>query len=356
MKALVAVLPGDGIGPEVVREAGRVLRAVADRFGHRFELREAPFGGCAIDAHGTPLPDETLALCREAQAVLLGAVGGPKWDPPARPRPEEGLLGLRQALGLYANLRPVVAWPELAHASTLKPEVLAGVDLLVVRELTGGIYFGKRHREPRAAADTCAYSAEEIERVVRVACTLARGRKKRVTSVDKANVLETSRLWREVTTRLVREEFPDIELSHLLVDSCAMQLVRAPSRFDVVVTENLFGDILSDEAAVIPGSIGMLPSASLGEGPRGLYEPIHGSAPDIAGKGIANPYGTILSAAMLLRHSLGLSREARAVEAAVAAAVSRGALTPDVAAAHAVGTAQAGAAVVEALDHGVSTR
>jgi len=356
MKALVAVLPGDGIGPEVVREAARVLRAVADRFGHRFELREAPFGGCAIDAHGTPLPDETLALCREAQAVLLGAVGGPKWDPPARPRPEEGLLGLRQALGLYANLRPVVAWPELAHASTLKPEVLAGVDLLVVRELTGGIYFGKRHREPRAAADTCAYSAEEIERVVRVACTLARGRKKRVTSVDKANVLETSRLWREVTTRLVREEFPDIELSHLLVDSCAMQLVRAPSRFDVVVTENLFGDILSDEAAVIPGSIGMLPSASLGEGPRGLYEPIHGSAPDIAGKGIANPYGTILSAAMLLRHSLGLSREARAVEAAVAAAVSRGALTPDVAAAHAVGTAQAGAAVVEALDHGVSTR
>jgi 3-isopropylmalate dehydrogenase len=352
MKALIALLPGDGIGPEVVREGARVLRAVGDAFGHQFELREALFGGCAIDARGTPLPDETLALCREADAVLLGAVGGPKWDPASRPRPEEGLLGLRQTLGLYANLRPVIAWPQLAHASTLKPEILHGVDLLVVRELTGGIYFGKRHREPRAAADTCAYSADEIERVVRVACTLCRGRKRRLTSVDKANVLETSRLWREVATRVVRDEFPDVELSHMLVDSCAMQLVRAPARFDVIVTENLFGDILSDEAAVIPGSIGMLPSASLGEGPRGLYEPIHGSAPDIAGKGVANPYGTILSVAMLLRHSLALQREAEAVEVAVSVAVSRGALTADVAAAGAVGTAQAGAAVVEALSHG----
>jgi 3-isopropylmalate dehydrogenase len=352
MKALIAVLPGDGIGPEVVGEALRALRAVGERFGHRFELREALFGGCAIDARGVPLPDDTLALCREADAVLLGAVGGPKWDPPARPRPEEGLLALRKELGLYANLRPVLARPQLAHASTLKPEVISGVDLLVVRELTSGIYFGKRHREPGYASDVCAYTADEVARVVRVACRLARGRKKRVTSVDKANVLETSRLWREVATQVVREEFPDVELTHVLVDSCAMHLIRTPARFDVIVTENLFGDILSDEAAMIPGSIGMLPSASLGEGPRGLYEPIHGSAPDLAGKGVANPYGTILSVAMLLRHSLGLLREAEAVEAAVGAALSRGVLTPDLASpgAKASGSAQAGAAVLDSLN------
>jgi 3-isopropylmalate dehydrogenase len=350
MKALIAVLPGDGIGPEVVREAARVLRAVGERFGHSFELREALFGGCAIDQRSSPLPDETLALCRQSSAVLLGAVGGPKWGPEAKQRPEEGLLGLRKALGLYANLRPVRAHRQLFHASTLKPEVLAGVDLLVVRELTGGIYFGKRHREPRSAADTCAYTAEEVERVVRVACTHARGRKKRVMSVDKANVLDTSRLWREVTTQIVRHEFPDIELTHQFVDSCAMELVRAPSRFDVIVTENLFGDILSDEAAMIPGSIGMLPSASLGDGPQGLYEPIHGSAPDIAGKGVANPYGTILSTALLLRHSLGLIREAQAVEAAVDAALSRGIFTPDLRGEASFGTAQAGAAVLEFLN------
>jgi 3-isopropylmalate dehydrogenase len=347
VKALLAILPGDGIGPEVVREATRVLRAVGERFQHAFELREAPFGGCAIDATGAPLPDETLALCREADAVLLGAVGGPRWGPQAKARPEEGLLALRKALGVYANLRPVKAHRQLAHASSLKLDAVLGVDLLVVRELTGGIYFGERRREPRFAADVCSYSAEEIERVVRVACRLARGRKKRVVSVDKANVLETSRLWREVATRVARDEHPDVELTHMLVDSCAMELVRAPSRFDVVVTENLFGDILSDEAAMIPGSIGMLPSASLSEGPRGLYEPIHGSAPDIAGRGVANPYGTILSVALLLRHSLDLPREAAAVEAAVDVALSRGVITPDLGGA--AGTVQAGSAVLSHL-------
>jgi 3-isopropylmalate dehydrogenase len=349
MNARIAVLPGDGIGPEVVREAVRVLGAVGARFGHSFELNEAPFGGAAIDACGVPLPAETLALCKTSHAVLLGAVGGPKWGTSAKVRPEEGLLALRKALNLYANLRPVKAHPQLLHASSLKPEALKGVDLLVVRELTGGIYFGKRHREPRSAADVCEYSAEEIERVVRVAFALARGRKKRVMSVDKANVLETSRLWREVTTQ-VSHDFADIELTHQLVDSCAMELVRAPSRFDVIVTENLFGDILSDEAAMIPGSIGMLPSASLGDGTLGLYEPIHGSAPDIAGQGVANPYGTILSVAMLLRHSLGLTREAEAVESAVDAALTRGVFTKDLAAgAASFGTVQAGAAVLESL-------
>jgi 3-isopropylmalate dehydrogenase len=351
MKALIAVLPGDGIGPEVVAQAVRVLREVGDRFGHRFELREAPFGGCAIDASGAPLPQETLALCREADGVLLGAVGGPKWDPPAKPRPEEGLLALRKELGLYANLRPVAPHPALAHASTLKPEVIAGVDLLIVRELTGGIYFGRKHREPSYAVDTCAYSVDEVARVVRVAARFAQARRKRLVSVDKANVLETSRLWREVTSRVVRDEFPEVALSHLLVDACAMHLIREPARFDVIVTENLFGDILSDEAAMIAGSIGMLPSASLGEGRRGLYEPIHGSAPDIAGKDAANPYGTILSAALLLRHSLGLAREADAVEAAVSTAVGRGALTADLApkGARPVGCDQAGRAVLEGL-------
>lgn len=350
MKALVAVLPGDGIGPEVIGQAVRVLQAVAARFGHSFELREAPFGGCAIDATGKPLPDNTRALCLSSDAVLLGAVGGPKWDK-GGPRPEQGLLGLRKELNVFANLRPVVAWPKLAHASTLRPEVLAGVDMMIVRELTGGIYFGEKRREGASATDVCTYSTAEIERVVRVAGRIARGRKKRLMQVDKANVLETSRLWREVSTRVHKEEFGDVEFSHQLVDSCAMLLVRDPARFDVVVTENLFGDILSDEAAMIAGSIGMLPSASLGEGRRGLYEPIHGSAPDIAGKGVANPYGTILSAAMLLRLSLGLEDEAAAVEAAVSAAIDRGVLTGDLAhkGARAAGTVEAGDAVLASL-------
>jgi 3-isopropylmalate dehydrogenase len=349
VKALIAVLPGDGIGPEVAREAAAVLRAVARRFGHAFEMPEAPVGGAAIDATGSPLPDETLALARRADAVLFGAIGGPRWGPSAPVRPEQGLLALRKELGLFANLRPVAVDPRLSAASPLRPELLRGVDLVVVRELTGGIYFGEKRRDATSAFDGCSYTSAEVERVVRVAGRLARGRRKKITSVDKANVPETSRLWREVAERVVRDEFPDCALEHQLVDSCAMQLVRRPADFDVLVTENMFGDILTDEASVLAGSIGMLPSASLGEGRRGLYEPIHGSAPDIAGKGLANPYGAILSSAMLLRHSLGLEAEARAVEQAVSLAVERGALTADLSPERPVGTEAAGRAVVEGL-------
>lgn len=359
MNATIAVLPGDGIGPEVTAEAARVLRAVAERWDHRLELREAAIGGCAIDATGTPLPDETLEVCRSADAVLLGAVGGPRWDDPAAAvRPEQGLLGLRKALGLYANLRPVRVHPALREASPLRPDRLEGVDLLVVRELTGGIYFGEKRRERlpdggERAVDVCAYDTGEIERIVRAAATLARARRGRLTSVDKANVLETSRLWRAVTTRVVGEEFPDVALEHVLVDACAMHLLRRPADFDVIVTENMFGDILTDEASMLAGSIGVLPSASLGEAVPGretrpgLYEPIHGSAPDLAGRGVANPLGAILSAAMLLRHSLGLDREAAQVEAAVAAAIEEGAVTADVAGpgSAAFGTGEVGSAV-----------
>jgi 3-isopropylmalate dehydrogenase len=343
MNALIAILPGDGIGPEVTAEAARVLRAVARRWGHTFELREAALGGCAIDATGSALPEPTLALCRAADAVLLGAVGGPRWDDPAaRVRPEQGLLGLRSELGVYANLRPVRVHRALRHASPLRPERLDGVDLLVVRELTGGIYFGHKSREPVAnggerATDVCAYETREIERVVRAAATLARGRRGRLASVDKANVLETSRLWRATTTRVLAEEFPDVALEHLLVDACAMHLLRRPADFDVIVTENMFGDILTDEASMLAGSIGLLPSASIGDPVPGratrpgLYEPIHGSAPDLAGRGVANPLGAILSVAMLLRTSLGLSAEAAAVEAAVDAVIEEGILTGDLA-------------------------
>ena len=287
-------------------------------------------GGAAIDRTGSALPSETLAAAREADAVLLGAVGGPKWDDPrAKVRPEQGLLAIRKGLGLYANLRPVKVNDKLLHASPLRPEVLAGVDMLVVRELTGGIYFGEKLRDGDKASDACVYTVAEVERIVRIAARIARGRRKKVCSVDKANVLETSRLWREVTVRVMTQEFPDVALSHMLVDACAMQLIRRPAEFDVIVTENMFGDILTDEASMLTGSMGMLPSASLGEGKCGLYEPIHGSAPDIAGQGIANPYATILSAALLLRHSLGLEAEALAVEAAVSAAIDRGVLTAD---------------------------
>ncbi|HET9552598.1 MAG TPA: 3-isopropylmalate dehydrogenase [Anaeromyxobacteraceae bacterium] len=347
MKARIAVLGGDGIGPEVAREAAGVLRAVAVKFGHAFELEEALVGGAAIDATGSPLPPETLARCRASDAILFGAIGGPRWGPSSPVRPEQGLLALRKELGLFANLRPVAVNPKLAGASPLKPELLAGVDMIVVRELTGGIYFGEKRRTETTAFDACTYSVEEVERVVRVAGKLARGRRKKITSVDKANVLETSRLWRAVTERVVKAEFPDCALEHQLVDSCAMQLVRRPADFDVVVTENMFGDILTDEASVLAGSIGLLPSASLGAGTLGLYEPIHGSAPDIAGKGIANPYGTVMSAAMLLRHSLGLEAEARAVEQAVAASIDAGVLTPDLGGK--ASTGEAGAAVIRAL-------
>ena len=351
MKADIAVLPGDGIGPEVTAEAVRVLESVGRKFGHEFEMREALLGGCAIDATGTALPPETVAVCRSAQAVLLGAVGGPKWDDPnAKVRPEQGLLGIRKELGLYANLRPVAIHPKLIDASPLKPELLAGVDLLVVRELTGGIYFGEKTRQPDRASDLCVYTAEEVRRVVRRAASFAEKRRGKLTSVDKANVLETSRLWRRITEEVVRSEFPRLKLEHILVDACAMFLIRRPADFDVIVTENMFGDILTDEASMLAGSMGLLPSASLGEGSRGLYEPIHGSAPDIAGKGIANPYATILSLAMLLRHSLALETEAAAVEAAVGQAIDDGVLTADLApAGKGVSTRDAGAAVVKAL-------
>ncbi|MBO9318606.1 MAG: 3-isopropylmalate dehydrogenase [Chloroflexus sp.] len=336
MQAVIAVLPGDGIGPEVVAEGLKVLRAVASRFGHQFTFHEALIGGCAIDATGNPLPTETVAVCRAADAILLGAVGGPKWDDPqARVRPEQGLLGIRKELGLFANLRPVRIYPQLIDASPLRPERLQGVDLIVVRELTGGIYFGEKRREQgdhgEWASDLCLYNEEEIVRVVRVAAHLARQRRKKLTLVDKANVLETSRLWRSVTTRLIKTEFPDLQFETMLVDACAMHLIRRPADFDVIVTENMFGDILTDEASMLAGSMGMLPSASLGDGRAGLYEPIHGSAPDIAGQGKANPLATILSVAMLLRHSLNLPSEADCVEAAVASVIERGIVTADIA-------------------------
>ncbi len=336
MQAVIAVLPGDGIGPEVVAEGLKVLRAVASRFGHQFTFHEARIGGCAIDATGTPLPTETVAVCRAADAILLGAVGGPKWDDPqARVRPEQGLLGIRKELGLFANLRPVRIYPQLIDASPLRPERLQGVDLIVVRELTGGIYFGEKRREQDAhgewASDLCLYHEEEITRVVRVAAHLARQRRKKLTLVDKANVLETSRLWRSITTRFIKTEFPDLHFETMLVDACAMHLIRRPADFDVIVTENMFGDILTDEASMLAGSMGMLPSASLGDGRLGLYEPIHGSAPDIAGQGKANPLATILSVAMLLRHSLNLPTEADCVEAAVASVIERGIVTADIA-------------------------
>ncbi|MGH8295036.1 MAG: 3-isopropylmalate dehydrogenase [Steroidobacteraceae bacterium] len=352
MKAKIAVLPGDGIGPEVVAQGVRCLRAVAALFGHEFALTEAPFGGVAIDLCGNPLPESTLKTCLEADAMLLGAIGGPKWSAPeAKVRPEQGLLGLRKALGVYANLRPVKVHSALLSSSTLRPEVLKGVDLVFVRELTGGIYFGEKRRDAASATDVCTYTVEEVERIVRAAARLARQRRRRLVSIDKANVLETSRLWREVTTRVMRVEFPDVSLEHMLVDSAAMHLIRRPRDFDVLVTENLFGDILTDEASMLAGSLGLLPSASLGEGTRGLYEPIHGSAPDIAGQGIANPCGTILSVALLLRHSLGLEAEAAALERAVSEAIEQGARTPDVAVDRdrALSTERVGDAVLERI-------
>ena len=352
MKTRLAVLAGDGVGPEVTAEAVSVLQAVAARYQHEFTLHPAPFGGAAIDLCGDPLPADTLSACRDADAVLLGAIGGPKWSSPqAAVRPEQGLLRLRRELGVYANLRPVTLHPALRGASTLKSEVLEGVDLIFVRELTGGIYFGAKSRTHDTASDVCSYTVSEIERIVRVAARLAQARRGRLTSIDKANVLETSRLWREVTERVVRAEFPDLKLEHMLVDSAAMHLIRRPRDFDVAVTENMFGDILTDEASMLAGSLGLLPSASLGDGKCGLYEPIHGSAPDIAGQGIANPVGAILSAALLLRLSLGLTREAAAVETAVSAAITAGVLTPDIAAAGqpAATTSEFGTAVIAGL-------
>jgi 3-isopropylmalate dehydrogenase len=352
MKATIAVLAGDGIGGEVTAEAVRALERVASRFGHRFEFESALLGGAAIDATGAPLPPETLALAARADAILLGAVGGPKWsDPDAAVRPEQGLLQLRKALGLFANLRPVVPHPAVLHASPIKAELLRGVDIMVVRELTGGIYFGEKSRTATDAVDICRYSVLEIERVVRLAANLARARRQKLTSVDKANVLETSRLWRSTVNLIMPAEFPDVAVEHMLVDSAAMHLLQRPRDFDVIVTENMFGDILTDEASVLAGSMGLLPSASLGADPRGgVFEPIHGSAPDIAGRGIANPYAAILSAAMLLRHALRLDAEAKALETAVHQAISAGALTADLAApGRSITTRAASDAVLAAL-------
>ncbi|MGE5415274.1 MAG: 3-isopropylmalate dehydrogenase [Acidobacteriota bacterium] len=330
----IAVLPGDGIGVEIVPEAVKVLQTVGDKFGHKFEFEEALVGGAAYDATGHPLPEATLALCKASQAVLLGAIGGPKWDNlPTHLRPELGaLLPLRKELALYANIRPAYLFEELTDASALKPEVVQGINILVVRELTGGIYFGKKHREKTAtgemAMDENLYTTEEIERIGRWAFNAARKRTKKLISVDKANVLETSRLWRQVMTDIAKD-YPDVELSHMLVDNCAMQLIRNPRQFDVIVTDNMFGDILTDEASMLTGSIGMLPSASIG-GEVGLYEPSHGSAPDIAGQKKANPLATILSAGMMLEYSFNLSKEAAVIEAAVRKVLSEGYRTPDI--------------------------
>ncbi|MCX6082692.1 MAG: 3-isopropylmalate dehydrogenase [Chloroflexi bacterium] len=334
MQSKIVLLPGDGIGPEIISETVRVLEVIMGKYGHVFTFSEHLMGGCSIDAFGSSLTDETLSDCKSSDAVLLGAVGGPKWDDPrAKDRPERGLLALRKGLGVFANLRPVKVHPALINSSPLKPEKLIGVDILVIRELTGGLYFGwpkgrdiKDGRE--RAVDTLEYYDYEIRRVMELAFSLAKGRKKKVTSVDKANVLETSRLWRQIAVQ-VGSENPDVELDHVLVDTAAMRLITGPAYMDVIVTENMFGDILTDEASVLAGSMGMLPSASLGLNGPGLYEPIHGSAPDIAGKGIANPIGTILSAAMLLRHSLGLFVEADVIEKAVDETITGGARTSD---------------------------
>ena len=357
MKKTIAVIAGDGIGPEIVGEAVKILKKVAEKFGHDFTFDEKLVGGAAYDAFGDCLPDDTLAACKGADAVLLGAVGGPKWDAlPGPKRPEKrALLTLRKELGLFANLRPAKVWSALKDASPLRPDIIGeGLDLLVVRELTGGVYFGEHVRaaDGQSALDKMPYSVPEIERIARTAFAAARTRRSHVTCVDKANVLETSRLWREVVQRLRDAEYADVELDFMYVDNAAMQLVRAPSRFDVILTENMFGDILSDEASQITGSIGMLPSASLRADGFGMYEPIHGSAPDIAGRGIANPLATILSAAMLLRHTFGLSAEADAIESAVGSVLARGARTPDIAKSgeKALSTTEMGAAVLAELD------
>ncbi len=366
LTARIAVLPGDGVGPEITTEAIKVLDAVAARFGQNFEYANVLIGGAAIDPYGVPLRNEDIERCRQADAILLGAIGGPKWDnPQGKVRPEQGLLKLRKSLGLFANLRPVAVFPALADTSPVKADLVRDVDLIVVRELTGGLYFGRpsrqwEERRGRAAIDTLIYREHEIQRVTRLAFDLARNRRKKVASVDKANVLSTSRLWRSIITE-VAEEYPDVELEHVLIDAMTMRLIRQPSRFDVVVTENMFGDILTDEASVLAGSIGLLPSASLGARrgdahPLGLYEPIHGSAPHMTGQNRANPTGTILSAALLLRYSLGLDEEAAAIEQAVNQTIEDGVRTPDIAGDQItpVGTSEFGSAVAERIAAGVA--
>ena len=355
LKAKIVLLPGDGIGPEIVAQAQRVLEAVASRFQHEFEFSSHLIGGIAIDTCGDPLPDDTVAACKESSAILLGAVGGPKWDDPsAKTRPEAGLLKIRKELGLFANLRPIRLFDQLVDASPLKREIIEGTDILFFRELTGGIYFGESGRsgsgDSESAYQKMVYSVTEVQRIVRLAATAARNRENRLTSVDKANVLEPSRLWRSVAADVMANEFPDVEYDVVLVDSMAMHLINRPRDFDVVVTGNMFGDILTDEASMLPGSLGMLPSASMGDGGPGLYEPIHGSAPDIAGKGIANPLATILASAMLLRHSLGLDEEAELIESAVESVLADGHRTTDIArGAASIGTEAMGDAVMKHL-------
>ena len=355
VQATIVLLSGDGIGPEIITQAARVLKTIATRFGHTFECPEHLIGGIAIDRTGDPLPPDTIAACKASQAVLLGAVGGPKWDDPAaKTRPEAGLLRIRKEMQLFANLRPIQTFPELVDASPLKREIVEGTDILFFRELTGGIYFGPSGRNTvngvEEAYATEVYSVPEIERIVRLAAQAARGRRQHLTSVDKANVLEPSRLWRQVAARIMREEFPDIRYDVVLVDAMAMHLISRPRDFDVVVTNNIFGDILTDEASMLPGSLGMLPSASIGSEGPGLYEPIHGSAPDIAGQGIANPLATILAAAMLLRHSLKLEAEAAAIELAVKRVLASGARTKDIARGEAaIGTKEMTDRVIAAL-------
>lgn len=360
MKANIVLLPGDGIGPEIVDQALLVLEAVARKFDHKFGFSSHQIGGIAIDSCGDPLPQVTIDGCKASDAILLGAVGGPKWDDPnAKTRPEAGLLKIRKELGLFANLRPIRLFDELVDASPLRREIIEGTDILFFRELTGGIYFGESGKSGEGATESAhqsmVYSAPEVERIVRLAAKAAQGRDNRLTSVDKANVLEPSRLWRRVAARVMSEEFPDVQYEVELVDAMAMHLINRPKDFDVVVTGNMFGDILTDEASMLPGSLGMLPSASIGDGGPGLYEPIHGSAPDIAGKDIANPLATILATAMLLRHSLSLNAEAIAVESAVAQVLSDGLRTADIAPSHSagggesIGTKEMGAAVVDRL-------
>ena len=358
MNAKIVLLPGDGIGPEVVDEARKVLEKIADKFGHEFSFETHPIGGNAIDDFGDPLPDSTLEACRTADGILLGAVGGPKWDDPsAKTRPEAGLLKIRKELGLFANLRPITTHEFLLDSSPLRREIVEGTDILFVRELTGGIYFGESKLEQNAdgsetATSTMVYSTHEVERVVRIAAEAAQKRLGHLTSVDKANVLEASRLWRKVAERVVREEFPDLKYNVVLVDAMAMHLISRPTTFDVVVTGNMFGDILTDEGSMLPGSMGLLPSASLGSNGPGLYEPIHGSAPDIAGLGVANPLATILATAMMLRHSLSLEKEADTVDAAVDAVLQAGYRTKDLARQNeaSIETEEMGQKVVEAIN------
>ena len=355
MNAKIVLLPGDGIGPEVTAEAELLIKAVAKTHGVNLELQTELIGGAAIDASGDPLPEASLAACREADAVVLGAVGGPKWsDPDMKVRPEQGLLKIRKELGLFANLRPVRLHPKLMDASPLKPEYLEGVDLMVVRELTGGSYFGEKIEGDDFASDTCTYSREEVERVVRMAGKIARQRSGKLTMIDKANVMATSRLWRKVTEEIMQAEFQDLSYEYILVDAAAMYLISNPARFDVIVTENMFGDILTDEASMLAGSMGMLPSASLAAGKMGLYEPIHGSAPDIAGQGIANPFGMLASIAMMFAYSLDMQDAANEVEQAISDCITDGQCTPDLGGS--LSTSEAGAAVRERLAVNMATR